>query len=138
MENLQASQEATAATAVLGNFSITLPAPNGAQLSISGYVYAGESQQSLDERMDVCRLSLSRQQKLLEVPVLEAHLEQLEKAKVDIERAYADLLERQKSTPKSLPSQEQANLKNYPLQIKNIDQQIAQANKKIADARTGV
>ncbi|MFT4068931.1 hypothetical protein [Paraburkholderia sp.] len=131
----QASQEVTA---VLGNFSITLPAPNGAQLSVSGYVYAGESRESLDERMDVCRSSLERQQRLMEIPVLEAQLEHLEKAKVDMERAYLDLLERQKKTPKALPSQEQANLRNYPLQIKGVDEQIGKAQKKIADARAGV
>ncbi|MHB9838514.1 hypothetical protein Q8F57_027170 [Paraburkholderia terrae] len=135
MDNTQASQETTA---VLGNFSFTLPAPNGAQLSISGYLYAGESKESLDDRMDVCRESLARQQKLLEVPVLEAHLEQLEKARVDLSRAYADLLDRSNKTPKSLPSQEQANLKNYPLQIKNIEEQLEKAHAKIAAARAGV
>lgn len=123
--------------AVIGNFSFTLPAPNGAQLSVSGYVYSAESKQSLDERMDLCRESLERQQRVMEIPVLEAQLEQMEKAKIDIERAYADLLDRQKRAPKSLPSQEQANLKNYPAQIKNIDQQIEKAHKKIADARAG-
>lgn len=126
------------AVAVLGNFSFTLPAPNGAQLSVSGYVYAGESQESLDERMDLCRQSLERQQRMMEIPLLEAQVEQIEKAKVDIERAYVDLLERQKKTPRSLPSQDQANLKNYPAQVKSLDQQLEKARRKIADARAGV
>lgn len=130
------SQEA--AVPVIGNFSFNLPAPNGATLSVSGYVYGGESKESLDERMDTCRLSLERQQRLMEIPVLEAQLEHLEKAKVDMQNAYVDLLERQKKAPKSLPSQEQANLRNYPLQIKGVDAQIEKAHKKIAEARAGV
>jgi hypothetical protein len=124
--------------AVIGNFSFTLPAPNGAQLSLSSYVYSGEAKESLNERMDLCRAALERQQRMMEIPVLEAQLEQMEKAKTDISKAYVDLLERRKKAPKTVPSQEQANLKNYPLQIKNIDEQLAKAQKKIADARAGV
>ena len=65
------------ATPVLGNFSISFPAPNGAQLSISGYVYADESIESLNDRMDTCREALRRQQDILERPVLQEKLEML-------------------------------------------------------------
>ena len=131
------NEKAETPVAVIGNFSFTLPAPNSAQLSVSGYLYSGESKESLDDRMDVCRESLMRQQRLLEIPVLEAHLEQLEKARTDIMAAYADLLERQKLAPKSMPSQEQANLKNYPMQLKSLEQQLGKAQQKIAEARSG-
>jgi hypothetical protein len=121
-------------TAVLGNFSITLPAPNGAQLSISGYIYADESKASLDERIDVCRQSMVRQQKILEIPVLEEKMKMLESTKSDIMAAYADLLEKQKKTPKSLPSQEASNLRNYPTQIKTIDRELEKARVAIEQA----
>jgi predicted nucleic acid-binding Zn-ribbon protein len=139
----QASQEVTAAT-VIGNFSITLPAPNQAQLSASGYLVEGEDKASLDARMDTVREALQRQQRMLEIPVLEAHIEQYEKARDDIERAYADLLERQKakaagrSGAKALSSQDQANLKNAPQQLKGIEAELEKARKKIAAARAGV
>ena len=83
-------------TPVLGNFQITLPAPNGASLQISGYVYADESRDSLDERIDVMREVLVRQQQALEIPVLEERMAQLERTKTQIMEAYADLLEKQK------------------------------------------
>lgn len=121
-------------TAVLGNFSITLPAPNGAQLSISGYIYADESKASLDERIDVCRQSMVRQQKILEIPVLEEKMKMLESTKSDIMAAYADLLEKQKKTPKSLPSQEASNLRNYPTQIKTIERELEKARVAIEQA----
>ncbi|MCA8203198.1 hypothetical protein LGM71_19280 [Burkholderia sp. AU33545] len=138
----QASKEVTAAT-VIGNFSITLPAPNQAQLSASGYLVEGEDKASLDARMDTVREALQRQQRMLEIPVLEAHIEQYEKARDDIERAYADLLERQKAKTagkagaKALSSQDQANLKNAPQQLKGIEAELEKARKKIAAAREG-
>ncbi|KVL03870.1 hypothetical protein [Burkholderia ubonensis] len=138
----QASQEVTAAT-VIGNFTITLPAPNQAQLSASGYLVEGESKDSLDRRMDLMREALQRQQRMLEIPVLEAHIEQWEKARDDVARAYADLLERQnakaagKAGSKALSSQEQANLRNAPQQLKGIEAELEKARKKIADARAG-
>jgi len=140
---MSASQEVTAAT-VIGNFSITLPAPNQAQLSASGYLVEGEDKASLDARMDTVREALQRQQRLLEIPVLEAHIEQWQKAHDDVARAYADLLERSnarsssKAGAKSLSSQEQTNLKNYPTQLKGIEAELEKARKKIADARSGV
>lgn len=139
---MSASQEVTAAT-VIGNFSITLPAPNQAQLSASGYLVEGESKDSLDSRMDMVREALQRQQRMLEIPVLEAHIEQWEKAREDVARAYADLLERSnakaagRAGSKALSSQEQANLKNAPQQLKGIETELEKARAKIAAARAG-
>lgn len=120
-------------TAVLGNFQINLPGPNGASMSISGYLYADESKESLDERMDLCRESLARQQQALEIPVLEERLVQLERTKTQIMEAYADLLEKQKR--KSLPSAEQSHLKNYPTQLKHIDEEIEKGRAKISSVK---
>jgi hypothetical protein len=143
-ENRQASQEVTATPAtVFGNFSITLPAPNQASLSASGYLLEGESKESLDARMDLIRESLQRQQRMLEIPLLEAHIEQYEKAMQDIERAYGDLLQRRddkvkgKAGSKALSSQEQASLTTYPNQIKGIKSEIEKARNKLAEARAG-
>jgi small-conductance mechanosensitive channel len=116
-------------TAVLGNFSLTLPAPNGAQLSVSGYVYADESLESLNERMDTMREALIRQQAILERPVLEEKLDMLVRTEQQIERAYLELLELKKR--KTLPSQQEQNLKNYPVQLKQIREEIAKANAKL-------
>lgn len=120
-------------TPVLGNFSITLPAPNGASLQISGYVYADESKDSLDGRIDTMREVLVRQQQALEIPVLEERIAQLERHKEDIMKAYADLLEKQKR--KTLPSAEQSHLKNYPTQLKHIDDELEKGKAKIAAVR---
>ena len=120
-------------TAVLGNFSVTLPGPNGATLQISGYVYENESKESLDDRFDLCRSVLERQQQALEIPVLEERMTQLERQKGDVERAYADLLEKQKR--KQLPSAEQPHLKNYPHMLKQLDEELQKGKAKIASVK---
>lgn len=117
------------ATPVLGNFSITLPAPNGAQLSVSGYVYADESEESLNARMDVCREALRRQQDILERPLLEEKLAMYERTEAQIEKAYLDLLEQAKR--KTLPSAQKQHLDNYPVQLKQIRDEMAKARAKL-------
>ena len=120
-------------TAVLGNFSLTLPGPNGASMQISGYVYADESLESLNQRMDTCREALIRQQEALEIPVLEERIKALEKQKEDVQRAYADLLEKQKAG--KLVSAEKPHLKNYPFMVKQLDEEIEKGRTKIAAVR---
>jgi len=121
-------------TAVLGNFQINLPAPNGASVSISGYVYESESLESLNERMDTCREALLRQQAILEIPVLEKAIEAQVKMLEDHRKAYADLLERSKAKYK-LTSQEQAQMTNLPVQIKQIEKYLDEGKAKIASVK---
>lgn len=121
-------------TAVLGNFQINLPAPNGASVSISGYVYESESLESLNERMDTCREALIRQQAILEVPVLEKEVEALERMLEDHRKAYADLLERSKSKAR-LTSQDDASMRNLPVQINQIEKKLKEGQSKIASVK---
>lgn len=121
-------------TAVLGNFQINLPAPNGASVSISGYVYESESLESLNERMDTCREALIRQQAILEVPVLQKEVEALERMLEDHRKAYADLLERSKSKAR-LTSQDEASMRNLPVQIKQIETKLKEGVGKIESVK---
>ena len=121
-------------TAVLGNFQINLPGPNGASLSISGYVYDSESQESLNERMDTCREALARQQAILEIPVLEENIKQLERQLEVTQKAYAELLEKKKANSK-MSSQDQAAFGNYPQQIKFIQNELDKGQAKIAHVK---
>lgn len=121
-------------TAVLGNFQISLPAPNGASVSISGYVYESESLDSLNERMDTCREALLRQQAILEVPVLQKEVEALERMLDDHRKAYADLLERSKAKAR-LTSQDEASMRNLPVQIKQIQSKLDEGKGKIASVK---
>jgi predicted nucleic acid-binding Zn-ribbon protein len=121
-------------TAVLGNFQINLPGPNGASLSISGYVYDAESAESLNTRMDVCREALARQQAILEIPVLEENIKQLERQLEVTQKAYAELLEKRKVNAK-MSSQDQAAFSNYPQQIKFIQNELDKGKHKIESVK---
>jgi hypothetical protein len=116
-------------TPITGNFEIMLPAPNGASLKITGYVYFGESQESLNARIDVCRESLLRQQQVLEKPVLEERVKMLKDQETHVEKAYLDLLEKNKK--RTLPSTELQHLQNYPVQLKQIKAEIAKGETKL-------
>jgi hypothetical protein len=119
----------TGSAPITGNFEITLPAPNGASLRITGYVYAGEDNVSLNDRMDVCRDSLLRQQQVLEKPVLEERVKMLKEQEAHIEKAYVDLLEKNKK--RTLPSAEAQHLQNYPTQLKQIKAEILKGEAKL-------
>lgn len=126
-------ENTTPATAVLGNFQINLPAPNGASLSVSGYIYGDESLPSLIDRMNTMREALESQQRALEMPVLEERLIALERTREQVMQAYANLLEKQKA--KTLASAEKPHLTNYPLQIKQIEEEIEKGKHKVAEFR---
>ena len=121
-------------TAVLGNFQINLPGPNGASLSISGYVYADESLESLNGRMDTVREALIRPQAILEIPVLEENIKQLERQLEVTQKAYAELLEKRKSNSK-MSSQDQAAFSNYPQQIKFIQNELDKGRAKVESVK---
>ena len=118
-------------TAVLGNFSVNLPAPNGASVSISGYIYEAESLESLNERMDVAREALTRQQAILELPELEKKIEMYETMLEQHQKAYAALLEKKKAGLKVV-SQDQAQLTNLPVQIKQITTELEKGKAAVA------
>lgn len=122
-------QNQVGSAAILGNFEITLPAPNGASMRITSYLYEGESQESLDQRMDTCRESLLRQQQVLEKPILEEKVKMLKDQEKHVEQAYADLLEKNKK--RTLPSAEEQHLRNYPAQLKQIRQEIVKGLLKL-------
>ena len=116
---------------VLGNFQFNLPAPNGATISISSYVIEGETPEGLNERMDAYREALLRQQAILEIPVLEKEIAVLEKMLNDHQLAYADVLEKKNGKGK-VTSQEDASLRNLPIQIKQIQDKLDEGKGKIA------
>jgi hypothetical protein len=121
------------ATPITGNFEISLPAPDGASLRITGYVYANEAAQSLNERMDICREALRRQQRKLEVPAVEKTVEAMSSQIQHFKNAYADLLEK-KAGKLKLTSQELTALENYPKQISHMEKEIEKGRATIEKA----
>ena len=120
----------TGSLPITGNFEITLPAPNGASLRITGYAYAGEDIESLNKRMDVCRDALTRQQSFLEKPVLEERVKMLKTQQEHVEKAYIELLEKNKAG--RMASAERQHLQNYPIQLKQLREELTKGETKLA------
>ena len=47
--------------AVTGNFTLTANLPNGKNFSVSGYLYSGESMESINDRVDILHDVVDRQ-----------------------------------------------------------------------------
>ena len=120
-------------TPITGNFEMTLPAPDGASLRITGYVYAGEAVESLNNRIDLCREALVRQQRKLEVPAVRKTVEALQSQVQHFKQAYADVLEKRNGRQK-LSSQELTAMENYPKQISHMEKEIQKGLDTIAKA----
>lgn len=116
--------------AVLGNFEMTMPGPNGASLRITGYVFEGDTEQDLNMRMDVSRKAVQRQQEILEKPVLEARVKMLAEQETHVSKAYVELME--KADRKTISGPEQANLKNYPAQLQQLKDEIVKGEERLA------
>lgn len=108
--------------AILGNFDMSMPGPNGATLRITGYMYEGDTDVDLNGRMDACRKALQRQQEILEKPVLEARVKMLTQQEDHVAKAYLELME--KSKHKTINGPDAAHLKNYPEQLKQLREEI--------------
>lgn len=121
-------------TAITGNFNMTAQMPNGRTVAVAGYIYDGESIQSLNERMDSLYASMERQRRKAELPELELKLEQLMKAAEQHNDAYEKLVDRQKSGDK-LSSQEKMAMTNYPVSIKHIMEEVDKGRVEIDIAR---
>jgi len=118
---------------ITGNFEISLPAPDGASLRITGYVYAGEDVASLNARMDLCREAVRRQQRKLEVPAVEKTVEAMQSQVQTFKAAYKDVLEK-KARQLKLTSQELTALENYPKQIAHMEKEIEKGRATIERA----
>src|SRR5271154_6517830 len=120
---------------ITGNFDIKMSAPDGAELRMSGYLYAGEEIDSVNERVDLCREALLRQRRKLEVPAIQKALEANESFLDDLRAGYAGLLEK-KTGGARMTSQEIAQMSNLPKQIKDVETKNKAGREAIAKAES--
>jgi len=122
-----------AARPIMGNFNLTAQLPNGRGIQVSGYVFDGESLESLNQRMDVVQDAIERQRSRAEIPELEVKKEQLVGHLKGLREALADLEEKQRNT--HLASSDILNIKNYRTNIGRINEEIEKGTVAIAEAK---
>lgn len=125
---------------IMGNFQITTQLPNGRSIVMSGYLIHGESQESLNGKLDQLQEVMERQRLRCEVPVLEHAREMIVQQTVDLqaamkgqEDALAKLKERELQG-KKLTSSEKMHMNTLQQQLGNMETSVKANEKKLADA----
>lgn len=125
-----------AQNAITGNFNLTaqLASSSGRSIAVAGYIYDGESRESLEARIDLLQEVIERQRTRSEIPELEAKREQMIKGMKQAREVLADL-EAKQNGGQSLSSQERMNIKNMRVNIAKVNEEIERGAEAIAEAK---
>ncbi len=125
---------APAAQTITGNFTLQaqLAGSSGRSIAIAGYIYDGESKESLEGRLDLQEV-IERQRTRSEIPELEAKREQMITGLRQAREVLTELEEKQREG--KLSSQERMNLNNMRTNIAKVSEEIDKGEKAIQEAK---
>ena len=122
---------------VTGNFNLTATlGASGRTMQMAGYLYYGEDQKSIEDRIAMMRSIMEKEQTLAEIPELEAKREQMIKGLNQAREVLAELEEKQQSG--SISSQERMNLKNMRVNIGKVNEEIDKGDAAIQEKKQRV
>lgn len=123
----------------VGNFQLQcqLAEKSGQAISISGYIYSDDDELVLNNRLDIYKRVIARQQKISEIPLLEAQLNGMRDALKQHQRMYDDAVEKQKRGER-IPSSEKLNVKNLEVNIRHVMDQITKGEEAIQRLKSEV
>ena len=116
--------ENPAQRAVMGNFNLEAALPNGKKFSVSGYLFDGESYESLNARIDLLHDVVDRQRTRAEIPELEMRYKQKVQQLTDY-KDHMTGLSAQKDKGKPLSSTQKEALGNMSINIEKLMADIA-------------
>jgi chromosome segregation ATPase len=123
--------------AVTGNYNLSATLPNGKTFAVSGYLYDGESFESVNARVDILHDVLDRQRTRAEIPELEAKRDQMIK-QLDQMREHMSSLDMKQSAGGKLTSQEKLAITNISNSVGKVQEEIDKGTQAIADAKAKV
>lgn len=125
-----------AQSVITGNFELTaqLAGSSGKAMRVSGYIYDGESIESVNARLDLLQEAIDRQRTRSEIPELEAKREQMVRGMEQARDVLAEMEGKQKRG-ESLSSQERLNMRNLSTSIAKANEEIIKGAEAIADAK---
>jgi hypothetical protein len=123
----------------VGNFQLQsqLAGQSGQGLSVSGYIYDDDNETKLNDRLDMYKRVIDRQQKISEIPLLEAKLQGLREAQKQNETLFNEFLEKQNRGEK-MPSTEKQNGNNLRVNIRHFQDQIKLGEESIKRLKSEV
>ena len=122
---------------VTGNFSIQATMPNGKTINVSGYLYEGESVESVNTRVNLFHDIVDHQRTRSEIPELEARRDQGINALKDMKNVLENLEAKQKNGAK-LTSQEKLTIQNLGTNIVRVSEDIEKGELAISEAKKKV
>lgn len=122
--------------AITGQFSLTaqLAGSSGRTMGVTGYIYDGESIQSLNDRLDMLQEVIERQRTRAEIPELEAKREQMIKHLNQARDVLKDFEDRQKEGHQ-LSSKERLDMRNMSVNIAKVKEEIDKGSDAIEQAK---
>ena len=127
-------QDNPAAQAITGQFTLSAQLPQGKTFQVVGYIYDGESMQSLNQRVDLLHDAVDRQRTRAEIPEIEAKVnqvvEQLEGNKVH----YAVILSKRDKGGK-LSTQEKQQIEVMDVNNDMFAKEIQKGRERLAEMR---
>jgi chromosome segregation ATPase len=123
--------------AVTGNFTLAATLPNGKNFTVSGYLFDGESVDSVNHRIDLLHDVLDRQRTRAEIPELEAKRENYAR-QVEQMQEHLGGLHAKQAEGKALTSQEKEAIKNIAVSLSKAQEEIGKGTKAIAEAKAKV
>lgn len=126
--------ENPATKAVMGNFSLQAQLPNGKMFTVSGYLFDGESVQSLNQRLDLLHDVTDRQRTRAEIPELEIKRDRILEALGQMKDVLGNLEDRKLKGDK-LTSNDKMTLNNMSVSIVKARDDLEKGNAAIAEAK---
>lgn len=125
-----------AQNAITGQYVINaqLAGSSGRSMSFTGYIYDGESKDSVEARIDLLQEIIERQRLRSEIPELEAKREQMLKGMEQARQVLSELEDRQKAG-ETLSSQERMNVRNMRTNIQKVSEEIDRGTVAIREAK---
>ena len=121
---------------VTGNFTINAQLPMGKSITVSGYLYEGESVESVNNRVNLFHDIVDFQRTRAEIPELEAKKDQMVVQLGQMKDVLAEL--EVKKVNGKLSSQDKQMLINMANSITKVTEEIAKGEKAIAEAKAKV
>lgn len=135
----QGEQVPVAQNAITGQFTLQAQLGNnaGKSFSVTGYIYDGESKESLNQRIDLLHDVADRQRTRAEIPAIEAEVDSW-RERLEGNRVHFALLLKKRDAGQKLTTQEKQQLDVMDVNVKEHLRKIEEGEKRLAEMRAKV
>ena len=135
--NTKSQEQPLNAALITGNFTITATMPNDKTINVAGYLYEGESIQSVNQRVSLFQDIVDFQRTKAEIPKLEVELDVSIRRIADMQAHYGVLVAKKEKGGKMSVQEKQA-LEVMDVNVKHHFENVEKGRAAIAEAKAKV